>query len=259
MPLDVRGKVALITGAASGFGKGTSARLAAKGAKLILSDVNAKAGAEVAARINASHGPDTAVFYQCDVTNSDQLKAVFSNGVKKFGRLDICINNAGIPELGKFITDAPYSSWKKVIDIDLTAVIEGTQLALHYMRNQTPAGGVIINIASMAGFIPDPYLPVYVAAKFGVVGFSKSLNKYLKKTQNVRVVGIAPTFSPTPLVTNQLEVDDGFKQMVAAGGTVPVEQVLDAIIYAIEGEDLAGEIVRITRQKGIDLAPKSRL
>ncbi|KAI9355047.1 hypothetical protein DFJ73DRAFT_825901 [Zopfochytrium polystomum] len=256
---EIRGKVVLITGAASGFGKGTSERLAAKGAKLILSDVNAKAGAAVAAAINAAHGPDTAAFFQCDVANSDQLKAVFANGVKKFGRLDVCINNAGIGESKRFATEPPFSEWKKVIDIDLTAVIEGTQLAMHYMRNQTPAGGVIINIASMAGFLSDLSQPVYVAAKFGVVGFTKSLNKYLKKTQNIRAVGIAPTYSPTPLVTGGMERDPEARQVIMAAGTVPVEQVIDAIVYAIEGEELAGEIVRVTRQKGIDVAPKSRM
>ena len=77
------------------------------------------------------------------------------------------------------------------------------------MRMQKPQGGVIVNIASMAGFIPSIKQPVYTAAKFGVVGFTRSFGRSLVKTHGIRVVGVAPTFSETPLVTGITEMDKG--------------------------------------------------
>jgi NAD(P)-dependent dehydrogenase (short-subunit alcohol dehydrogenase family) len=82
----------------------------------------------------------------------------------------------------------------------LPAVIEGTQFALNQMRVQSPPGGVIVNVASMAGYLPSVEFPVYTAAKHGVVGFTKSLGKRLVKTMGVRVVGIAPSYAETPLL-----------------------------------------------------------
>ncbi|KAJ3273955.1 hypothetical protein HDU76_010756, partial [Blyttiomyces sp. JEL0837] len=207
MPYDVRGKIALITGASSGFGKGLAERLAERGSKLILSDVNDKAGNEVTAALNRVYGANTAIYIHCDVSKSDELKNLFAKGIQHYGGLDICVNNAGIAELGKFVSD-PDCNWKKVMDIDLYAVIEGTQLAMNQMRTQSPRGGVIINVASMAGFLPSIDMPIYVAAKFGVVGFTRSLSRRLVATQGIRVVGIAPTYAETPLVTNAKDVDE---------------------------------------------------
>ncbi|KAJ3108577.1 hypothetical protein HDU97_000859 [Phlyctochytrium planicorne] len=251
MSPQVKGKVALITGASSGFGKLIAERLAAGGAKLVLADVNEKAGQEIARAINAQYGASTSVFVRCDVGKWSDLKALFEVPVKKFGRLDICFNNAGISERGIFVLD-PEADWQKVIDIDLNSVVGGTQLAMNIMRNQEPQGGVIVNTASMAGFIPGVGMPVYCAAKFGVIGFTRSLDKTLTMSQNIRVVGVAPTFSETPLLT-----EDKDNQMLAdtvkAAGTVPVPLVIDAFMLALEDESLCGDIIRVTRKYGIDV------
>ena len=89
------------------------------------------------------------------------------------------------------------------------AVIAGTHLALHQMRNQKPQGGIIVNIASMAGFIPSIMQPVYTAAKFGVVGFTRSFEPSLLASHGVRINAVAPTFAETPLVTKMTATDAG--------------------------------------------------
>ncbi|KAJ3408452.1 hypothetical protein HDV05_004972 [Chytridiales sp. JEL 0842] len=250
MVFNVKGKVVLITGASSGFGKLLSERLARKGAKLVMSDVNEKAGQLLADALNSTHGKDTAIFVKCDVSSSEQLKALFAAGVRKYGRLDVVVNNAGIGETGRFISPGE-TNWKKVIDIDLTAVVEGTYLALNQMRSQSPQGGVIVNVASMAGYLPSVEFPVYTAAKHGVVGLTKSLGKRVIKELGVRVVGIAPSFAETPLLA-QGKNDPAFQAVVGSVGTVPVESVIDAMEAAIENENLAGDIIRIT-QRGLEV------
>ena len=133
------------------------------------------------------------------------------------------MNNAGISEIHRFTDPSNLANpkWKPVLDIDLTSVIEGTQLALHYMRElrlkKSPSAkideknesGLIINTASMAGFLPVYEFPVYVAAKHGVVGFTRSFGSKIMKEHGVRVVGIAPSFAETPLVTEARKVDKG--------------------------------------------------
>ncbi|KAJ3190806.1 hypothetical protein HK101_008349 [Irineochytrium annulatum] len=256
---DAKNKVVLITGAASGFGKLIAERLAPGGAKLVLSDIDEAGGVAVANALNKQYGKDTAVFFKCNVASSAELKKLFEIPVKKWGRLDVAINNAGIGESGLFSFEAN-TNWRKVLDIDLTAVIEGTELAMNIMRNQSPKGGIIINTASMAGFLPSVAMPIYVAAKFGVVGFTRSLDSALTKAHNIRVVGIAPTFAETPLLTR--EDASGSNQMVAAAiaqsGTVPVPLVIDAFMRALDDESLQGDILRITRKNGIDVFPSSR-
>ncbi|KAJ1560397.1 hypothetical protein HK405_007246, partial [Cladochytrium tenue] len=143
---DISGMVAIVTGASSGFGRAITERLASRGARLVLADVSVAAG-ETLARELAARGVAT-IFVRCDVTSSRDLREVFRAAVEKFGRVDICINNAGIGETKSFVDDTEQLDWKKVVEIDLTAVIEGTQLALRQMRAQTgPAGGVVVNIA----------------------------------------------------------------------------------------------------------------
>ncbi|KAJ3022429.1 UNVERIFIED_CONTAM: hypothetical protein HDU68_009153 [Siphonaria sp. JEL0065] len=253
MVFNVQGKVAVITGGSAGFGEQLAQRLSAKGCRVVLLDVNAQGGKEVAAAINKTHGPNTAAFIECNVANLNAFETAFNKAVAVFQRVDIMVNNAGIAERQRFIED-PNADWKTVMDIDLYAVIKGTQLALNQFRQQSPHGGVIINVASMAGFLPDPNMPIYVAAKMGVVGLTRSLSWKLYKTQNVRVNGIAPTFAMTNL--GKFAAQDPAMKKIVEVSTVPVSLVIDAFMRAIEDESLAGDILRITAQKGIDVLPK---
>ncbi|KAJ3066114.1 hypothetical protein HDU98_010557 [Podochytrium sp. JEL0797] len=251
---DVRDKVAFITGAGAGFGEQVAHRLAAKGARVACCDIHEENGKSVAAAICGLYGQGTAVFIPCDVSNLAEIDTAFNKAVSVFGRIDIVINNAGIAEPPGFTTNPTDSNWKLVMDIDLYAVIRGTQLGLAQMSTQTPPGGVIVNVASMAGFLPDSNMPIYVAAKTAVVGFTRSLGWKVFKGQGVRVNGIAPTFAMTNM--GKLAAQDPAMKRVVQASTVPVSMVIDAFMRAIEDETLAGDILRITQQKGIDVLPK---
>ncbi|KAJ3001677.1 hypothetical protein HKX48_002764 [Thoreauomyces humboldtii] len=236
--MQIKGKVAIITGASSGFGKAL--------AKVVLGDITAKTGNELAGEINAKH-PDSAVFQTCDVSSKSDQQRLFDLALSRFSSIDIVINNAGIGESRQFASDVE-DSWVKVLRIDLEAVIIGTRLAVTHMIQQGKPG-VIVNTASLAGLYPQPFQPVYAAAKGGVVHFSRSFKSY-KKSHDINVNAICPSFSPTALLV-QAEKNFG-KGAIPEEGRVPVELVIDAFVMAIEDDSLAGAAIRITPQHGID-------
>ena len=130
-----------------------------------------------------------AYFIQCDVTNYDHQANMFKTARTHFGGVDIVINNAGIAERTPLWEDDT-GFWKKVIDIDLTAVVEGTRLGIQVLREQG-RGGVIVNTASLAGLYPQALTPVYSAAKFGVIGLTRSCKEL---GDGIRVNAVAPRY-----------------------------------------------------------------
>ncbi|XP_059408499.1 15-hydroxyprostaglandin dehydrogenase [NAD(+)]-like isoform X2 [Carassius carassius] len=165
--MSLHGKVALVTGGAQGIGRAVVEHLLENGTKVALVDLNQSVGEECKSDLDGQFGEDNCIFIQCDVTNAGKLKDAFQNTVKKFGRLDIVINNAGINN---------EKNWEKTIEVNLTSVIQGTYLALEHMSKEYgKEGGVIINVSSMAAFLHSPHQPVYTATKHGVIGFSRAI------------------------------------------------------------------------------------
>ena len=159
------GKVAIVTGAASGIGKAVAAGLAARGATVVLADID-EAGARAAA---AATGGEAAAL---DVTDAGQVRALVDGTVARHGRLDLMFNNAGVGAGGPVET-LELAEWARVIDIDLNSVIYGVAAAYPHMVRQE--SGHIVNTASLAGLIPTPLLTPYATVKHAVVGLSVSL------------------------------------------------------------------------------------
>ncbi|KAJ3335726.1 hypothetical protein HDU93_004607, partial [Gonapodya sp. JEL0774] len=204
---DVRGKVAIITGAASGFGEGLAWRLAEQGAKVVLGDTN-NAGHQLAKMINDKMGLKAAVFAICNVTVSTDMKNLFDLAKASFGRVDIFVGNAGIPERRLFAEDVD-DTWHTVVAVDLIAVVQGTRMAITEFK-KAGKPGVIVNTASMAGLIPVPEMPVYSAAKGGLVHFTRSLGR-LNSQLGIRVNCVCPGGAATNIFNHPLEkvMDDG--------------------------------------------------
>ncbi|GJJ72378.1 15-hydroxyprostaglandin dehydrogenase (NAD) [Entomortierella parvispora] len=242
----VQDKVAIITGASSGFGKALAQRLTSKGAKVILGDIDVKDGERLANELNYDKKEKIAYFVQCDVTNYAQQAALFDAAQRHFGRIDIIINNAGIAESVPLWQDDK-ALWKKVIDIDLSAVIEGTRLGIEALQKQG-TGGAIVNTASLAGLYPQTMTPAYSAAKFGVVGLTRSFKGF---GDNIRVNAVAPSFADTKIIANVRDV------VASLAPLVPVETVIDAFMMLIEDESFSGDIARITPQYGISIIGRS--
>ncbi len=190
-------------------------------------------------------------FITCNVTNTEQMQDLIPQTIKTFGRLDVMINNAGIAEPIPFTADKQHS-WKKVIDIDLSAVILGTQLAMDHFTalNQS---GVIVNCGSLAGLYVQGLQPVYAAAKSGVVHFTRSIAagiKLLNLQDKIRVNVVCPTFTQTGML-------DHAKRLMNVSDNVldiaPLEWVVDGFMKAVEDVSLNGEIIRITGKHKVDV------
>jgi len=248
--MDPRGKVAVITGGASGIGLATARLLAGHGARIVVADVNA-AGAEAAARELAATGAE-AISVAVDVTDAEQVRRMLDAAVERFGRVDIVHNNAGVTERGEDLFAPDAHRWEAVLEIDLKAVILGTQLAVQRLRGQGD-GGVIVNTASMAGLVPTGAAPVYAAAKAGVVHFTRTLAPLA--AEGIRVNAVCPTYTDTPMVRAGGEQAIEFaKQMV--GGILQPEQVAEGVLELVRDDSRAGAVMRVTVRRGIDYAPE---
>ncbi|XP_038652091.1 15-hydroxyprostaglandin dehydrogenase [NAD(+)]-like [Scyliorhinus canicula] len=189
--MELKGKVALVTGGAQGIGKAISEILLKNGAKVSLLDANIPVGEATKVAFEQVYGADNILFLPCDVTSENQLKDSFRKTLAKFQRLDIVCNNAGIFD---------EENWEKCLSLNLVSVIKGTHLGIQHMSKETGgAGGVIVNIASLAGLIPFYVGPVYAASKYGVVGFTKSMAVTCFENHGVRLHVLCPGFTDTAL------------------------------------------------------------
>ncbi|KAJ3043907.1 hypothetical protein HDV00_003946 [Rhizophlyctis rosea] len=236
--MKVDGAVALITGASSGFGLALAERLVGKGAKVVLGDVAETPGKALEESLNKKRS-GSAVFVKCDVTRREDILRLFETAKQRFGKFDIVVNNAGIAE-NKHFADDHEDAWIKVVDINLTAVILGTRIAIsEFMKERRK--GVIVNTASLAGLYPQPGQPVYAATKGGVVHFTRSFT-LLGKAKGIRVNAICPSFSPTNIVKGAVDLHGQAFAKAIEKELVPVPQVIDAFEKAIEDESLAGRL-----------------
>jgi NAD(P)-dependent dehydrogenase (short-subunit alcohol dehydrogenase family) len=197
---DFNGKVALVTGGASGIGEACVNTFSQGGAKVVVVDLNPEHGAKVVAAVKQSGGE--ALFLQVDVGQPDAVAQMVETAISTFGRLDIAVNNAGIG--GESNPTGSYSieSWRKVIEINLNSVFYCMRAEIPRMVQQ--GGGVIVNMASILGSVGFANSPAYVAAKHGVVGLTKAAALEYGQ-QGVRINSVGPGFIKTPLVDSSLD------------------------------------------------------
>jgi 15-hydroxyprostaglandin dehydrogenase (NAD) len=238
----IEGKVAVVSGGGSGIGRAAVLALVERGAKVVVADIAEDTGRQTV-DLAAEQG-GAAIFIRCDVTKSKDLAGAFAGTVEHFGRLDIAFNNAGVSGEDLFADDP--GDWARIIDIDLTAVIEATRLAVREMK-RTGQGGVIINTASLIGLWPMPSAPVYAAAKAGVVNFSRSL-AYLAEELNIRVNTICPELVDTPMALALGE--ENLKELRKTGGILRPEDIAAGVMELIEDDSRAGAVMSITTRAG---------
>ncbi len=191
MPLKLKYKVALVTGASKGIGASIAEHLAAEGAAVVVNYSTSKEGADrVVAGIVNKGGKAIAV--QANVTNPADIKRLIAETIKTYGKLDILVNNAGIYEFLP-IEDVTPDHFHKMFDLNVLALILVTQEAVKYFN---PEGGSIINISSVASVLTLPSASVYSAAKAAVDAVTKSLSKELGP-RNIRVNAVNPSLVET--------------------------------------------------------------
>lgn len=189
----VAGKVAIVTGAASGMGKADAQLLAAQGARVVVADLNETDGQAVAAGIGAN-----ATFMRLNVTDEDNWKAVIAATVETFGRLDILVNNAGIIALGT-IVDTTLESWRLVNSVNSDGVFLGCKHAIPAMAQS--GGGSIVNMSSVAAIHGQSFVAAYTASKGAVRALTKNIAMYCKEQKNgIRCNSIHPDGVKTAMV-----------------------------------------------------------
>ncbi len=211
------GKVAIITGAASGIGRGTAMRFAGEGAAVVIADLNAEGG-EAAVRDCKENG-GRAVFQKADVSSETEIKTLVARAIKEFGRLDIVYNNAGVGGAVGPLEQITVEDWDKSQAVLLKSVFLGIKHSVPEMRKV--GGGSIISTASVAGIRGFAGLHAYCAAKAGVVNLTRSAALEFAKDR-IRVNCICPGGINTPILhRNQPGVKEAMEGWMAKGQPIP--------------------------------------
>ena len=229
--MKLKKKAAIVTGAASGIGRAIAYAFAREGAKVVSADINTEGGEETAAKIRGEGGD--AFFLETDVSDAAAVKSLVDQTVENCGRLDIMVNNAGI-EVFKRLADTDEQAWDRVIQINLKGVFLGTKYAVPKMLEN--GGGVIVNMASVAGVMGAGGLAAYNASKGGVVLLTKNTAMdYGKK--NIRANCICPGFIKTPMVEAVMsmpgatEVRDYLGTLCPAGRFGTPEEIASIAVF----------------------------
>ena len=244
--MKLEGKIAIITGGGSGIGRATSLRLAREGVSIVVADWNEAGANETILLVEQAGGKAAAI--KVDVTKSADLANMLAFAEKTYGGFDILYNNAGVTTGMPRYPDSPEENWRRTVEIDLCAVIEGTRQAIPMLRAR--GGGVIISTASLAGLFGFQQDPVYAAAKHGVVGLTRALIN-LKAEMNIRVNCVCPAVVRTPLVMSgignlQGEAREAAEKQMNAMPMLAAEEIAEAVYDLIRDDDAAGVVMGIT-------------
>ncbi len=209
--LDFTGKVALITGAASGFGAMIAEELGRRGARLVLGDINEEGLSPVVDKLTALDVEVQAV--ACDVASETDCAAMVALARENFGGLDIAINNAGIAPPLQYLEEVDEETFDLQYRVNVKGVFFGMKHQLKVMRAQ--GSGVILNVSSMAGIGGAPKAAPYSSAKHSVVGLTRTAAVEYAR-HNVRVNAICPFYTLTPMITDMQTPDGATVEQVHA-------------------------------------------
>ena len=234
----VEGKVALVTGGASGLGAESSRRLAREGARVVLTDRAEEAGQAVADEIAAAGGQ--AIFLAQDVTDEARWGEVAQAATERFGGLDVLVNSAGVSGGTGPLLMTTYDAWRQVLAVNLDGTFLGMKAAAPVMA--AAGKGSIINLSSILGKVGLPGAPAYCASKGGVLMLTKAAALELAPA-GVRVNSVHPGFIETPMVVNALrqsENENAMRDMIisrhAMGRLGVPREIADAIVFLASDE-----------------------
>jgi 3-hydroxybutyrate dehydrogenase len=242
----LEGHVAVITGSTSGIGQALATALAEQGVNVILNGFGDPAQIETDRRRIQERTNAAVRYHGADMTKPEEIADLIDYAVREFGRLDILVNNAGIQHVAP-VDECPLEKWDALIAVILSSTFHATRAAIPIMKAQ--GRGRIVNIASAHGLVASAFKAPYVAAKFGVVGFTKGVAVELART-GITCNAIAPGYVKTPLIEKQV-VDQ------AKTRGIPEDRVIEDVILAaqpnktfVEYQHLAGMLLYLVSDLG---------
>ncbi len=229
----LEGKVALVTGAGSGFGEGMARRFIAEGARVVLADVNGDAIARIAAELG-----DAALAVRADVTRKADVEAMVAAATSGFGRLDILVNNAGYTHRNRSLMEVEEDEFDRIMAVNAKAIYLATLQVVPVMEAQ--GGGVILNTASTAGLRPRPGLTWYNASKGFAITATKSMAVELAP-KKIRVNALCPVAGETAMLDRFMGEDTPerramFKATIPLGRFSTPDDIANAALYLVSDE-----------------------
>ena len=240
--MDLKGKVALITGAAQGIGKAIAQSLAREGVRVVVGDMALDRARETAEEISGS-GLE-ALAMRMDVSQSGEARQTVEDVLSQWGKLDILINNAGITRDG-FLIRMKEKDWDQVMDVNLKGTFNCTQAVLKVMSKQR--SGRIVNIASIVGLVGNVGQANYAASKAAVIGFTKSVAREYAN-RGITVNAIAPGFIETSMTqTLSQDVREGLFKQIPMGRFGAAQDVANVVRFLASEEAgyITGQVIHV--------------
>jgi NAD(P)-dependent dehydrogenase (short-subunit alcohol dehydrogenase family) len=225
----LQGKIALVTGASSGIGEATAERLATAGYKVYGTSRRAP-----------KPGRRSFEMLTLDVTSDASVEAVVSEVIQREGRIDLLVNNAGFSTAPAGAEESSIEQTRSIFDTNFFGVVRMTRAVMPHMRHQ--GSGRIINIGSVLGFLPAPYMALYAATKHAIEGYSESLDHELR-TKGIRVSVIEPSYTRTEFDAHLLEADSKL-DVYRVARTAVGKRVQEAVAAADDPSVVAGVVLQ---------------
>ena len=207
-------RVAIVTGAASGFGAEISRHYVTEGAKVVVADMNEQGAKAVATELG-----DSAIAVKCDVSKSAEVNNLVAETIRKFGKVDIVVNNAGYTHKNRPLLEVDEATFDRMFDVNVKSIFLMTHAVVPEMRKN--GKGVIINIGSVSGIRPRPGLVWYSASKAAANLMSKAMAVELGP-DNIRVNAICPVMSPTGMIADFMGMPDTPENRSKFTGSIPL-------------------------------------
>jgi len=202
--MSVEGKVVVITGGGSGFGEGIARCMVERGARVVVNDLDRDNGERVVNELVAAHGADAAIFHQADVADRSQVREMVASAVRRFGTIDVMVNNAGVSNVNTPTEQIPEEAIDRIFNVNVKAIwIAMCELLPVFRDNRS---GCVINIASTGALRPRPGLAIYNASKAAVVNMTKSMAVEYAP-EGIRLNALCPVAGDTPLLRTFMGAD----------------------------------------------------
>jgi 3-oxoacyl-[acyl-carrier protein] reductase len=240
--LELKGKIALVTGAAQGIGRSIALLLAQKGVDIVISDINLEKAEETAKEVEALGRKVMAI--RADVANTNDVERMVEAILERFGQIDILVNNAGIAR-DKLILRMTEEDWDAVLNVNLRGTFNCTKAVIRHMSKQRK--GKIVNIASVVGEMGNVGQANYSASKAGVIGFTKTIAREFAQ-RGINVNAVAPGYIETPMTKALPEkVKEELRRMIPLERLGRPEDVAQAVLFLVSEASsyITGQVLNV--------------